>query len=182
MSEPGTPLASVETTSRWPLTVGAIGIVVGAIMILDQVDDLLLPLFWGPDEWRRLVGPELADSLEQSFPARSWVLTCHIVKMALGGFLIAGSLALRRRRRLGVTLCRTWAGLATAWVAIETTWALRWLSDHVEEITGLSAEGWQGTATLGVLIAAALLLVWPAILLIWLARTDVRQEIAGWPP
>jgi len=121
MSEPELPRESAEGPSRWPLTLGAIGIVVGIIMILDQVDDLLLPLFWNTEEWRQLVGRDLADFLVRSLPSRSWMVTTSLVKMALGALLMAGSVSLRRRRRLGVTLCRSWAGLAIAWLVVEMT-------------------------------------------------------------
>jgi len=182
MSEPELPRESVESPSRWPLTLGTIGIVVGALMILDQLDDLLFTQFWTVEEWRALVGRELADFLVRSLPSRSWMVTTSLVKMALGALLVAGSISLRRRRRLGVTLCRSWAGLAIAWLVVEIGWGLVWLSRHAEEIPGLPAEGWQGTATCGALFALALLLAWPVVLLVWLARPDVRQETAGWPP
>jgi len=57
-----------------------------------------------------------------------------------------------------------------------------WLSRYAEEIPGLPAEGWQAAVACSTLFAFALLLAWPVILLAWLARPDVRQETAGWPP
>lgn len=181
MSDPGTSNGSGEATPRWPRTVGAIGLVVGAIMVLDQVDELLLPLFWDTGGWRRLVGGEVADLLMRSMPPRVWVVAASLVKMALGVLLMVGSLRLRRLRRSGVTLCRAWAGLAIAWLAVEMGWAVVWFSHHAGEIPGLPAQGWQSAATCGVALALVLLLAWPVCLLVWFAKPEVREEIAGWP-
>lgn len=180
MSEPESSRRSPAALSRWPLTMGTIGIVIGILMILDEVDDLQVALFWTAEEWRHLVGQELADFLVRSLPPRAWMVANCLVKMALGGLLVAGSLALRHRRRLGVTLCRSWAGLAIAWLALEMTWVFAWMSRHAHEIPALPPTGWQGPTTWAIALAFTLLLAWPVTLLSWLARPQARQEIASW--
>jgi hypothetical protein len=159
-----------------------IGIVVGVLMILDQLDDLLVTQLWGTDAWRHLVGRELGDFLVRSLPSPAWTVTTNLVKLALGILLVYGAVSLRRRRRLGVTLCRSWAWLAIVWLVVETVQGLVWLSRYAGEIPGVPAGDWQGTATCGLVFGVALLLVWPVFLLVWLARSDVREETAGWPP
>jgi hypothetical protein len=182
MNETGTANEpSAEPTSRWPLTVGMIGAVIGVIMLVDQVDDLLGPVFWTAEEWRRLVGQELADFLVRTMPARGWMVAKNLAGMALGVLLVVGSLRLRRRRRSGVTLCRTWAGLAIAWLAVQVAWVTVWFSRHAAEIPGLPPEGWQGTTLVAVVLALAVLLAWPVALLTQLARPRVREEVEGWP-
>jgi len=182
MSEPGTSRESAEAPSRWPGTLGVIGIVVGVIIILDQLDDPLVTQFWTPEKWRHLVGGELGDFLVRSMPSHAWMVTTNLVKLALGILLVFGAVYLRRRRRLGATLCRSWAGLAIAWLVVEAVQGLVWLSRYAGEIPGVPAEGWQGTATFGVVLGVALLLVWPVFLLAWLSRPGVRRETAGWLP
>lgn len=182
MSEPELPQESVEAPSRWPLTLGTIGIVLGAIMILDQLDDLLFARFWTTESWRQLVSPELGDFLARSLPSGAWMVTTNLIKLALGVLLVAGALQLRRRRRLGVTLCRSWAVLAIVWLGVEVVQGLTWFSRYGGEIPGVPATGWQGTAACAVVFGLALLLAWPVVLLGWLARADVRRETAGWAP
>lgn len=182
MTDPETLSPSADPAPRWPRTVGSIGIVVGVLMFLDQVDDLLVPLFWTTEDWSRQVGPELAAFLVRTLPPRAWMVTTCLVKLALGAFLVLGSIRLRRRRRSGVILCRVWAGLAIAWLAVEMGWAAVWLARHAGEIPGIPAEGWQGFATCGMIVALAVLLAWPVFLLVWLAKPEVREQVAGWPP
>lgn len=182
MSQPQTSRKSAESVSRWPLSLGAIGIVVGVIMILDQLGDLWVAQFWTAEEWRHLIGRELGDFLSRSMPSQAWKVTASLIKLALGILLVLGSTFLRRRRRLGATLCRSWAGIAIAWLVVEGSQGLMWLARYAGEIPGVPAEGWQGTAGCSVVFAFALLLVWPVVLLVWLSRPGVRRETAGWPP
>lgn len=166
--------------SRWPGVVGTIGLILGAILFLDQIDDLLIPLVWTEDDWSRMLGPETAELVVRSLPPPAWLVTSSLVGMALAALLVVGSSRLRRRRRSGVTLCRTWSWLAIAWVAIDMASALWWLQAHADEIPGLASTGWQGYAAFGIVVALVVMLAYPVFLLVWLSRPEVAAEHAGW--
>ncbi len=166
--------------SRWPEVIGIIGIILSVIIFVDKLDDLLT-LTWTEDKWTRVVGADLADLIVRSLPPLGWRLASSLVHMALAVLLFAGSLALRGRRRSGVSRCRAWAVLAIGWVAVEIGWAIWWLSRYTGGIMGIAPATWQGYAAFGIAVALVILLAFPVFLLIWLSRSHVRVEYEGWP-
>lgn len=166
--------------SRWPNVIGTIGIVVAAIMFLDKVEDLS-HLLWTAEDWRRLFSPDIADLIVRATPPLVWRLGIIAAELALAVLLIIGSVALRRRRRSGVSLSRVWAWLAIVWVVLIMARGVWWLLRFQGEIVGIPYATWQGFAVLGILMALALLLAWPVFLLVWFARPEIRAEVAEWP-
>ena len=47
--------------ARWPKVIGTIGIVLGVLMILDQLGDITFPLFWPEDYLTKILEPEAAE-------------------------------------------------------------------------------------------------------------------------
>lgn len=171
----------VQPTPRWPKVIGTIGAVLGVVMLIDKADDLaLVPLLWVGDSRTLLLGPELGDFVARTMPWGAWVFFYILLGMALGLLLVIGSLRLRRRRPSGVTLCRAWAWLSIAWLAAGVAWTLWWLGKYGGEVADYAGAGWQGPALLGSLVALALLLTYPVFLLVWLARTAVKEEVLRW--
>jgi hypothetical protein len=182
-STAGAGIPAGPVPSRWPDVIGAIGIVLSAIIFIDKLDDLLT-LTWTQEQWRGLVGADLANLIVDSLPPLAVRLVTSLAHMALAVLLLAGCLALRRRRRAGIARCRVWAALAIVWVTLEIGWAAWWLSQRTEEITraaGVSPAAWQGYAAFGIAVALVLLLAFPVFLLIWFARRDVKAEYETWP-
>jgi hypothetical protein len=174
--------APASPPTRWPRVLGTLGIILGALSILDQLDDLvLMPMLRSPSSWNRLVGPDLGEEIVRWMPPPAWLTASALLGIALGALLLVGSLRLRRRRRSGASLTRTWAWLAIAWLVVEiaTSWA--WLARYAGELDDLSSAAWRVPAALGIVIAFALLAVYPIFLLIWFARTPIQSEVASWP-
>lgn len=178
---PGIPAGPVGT--RWPEVIGILGIILSVIIFIDKLDDLIT-LSWTAEQWRVLLGADLARLVVESLPPMAVRLVTSLAHMALGVLLFAGCLALRRRRRAGITRCRVWAALAIVWVVLEVGWAAWWLSHRTEEITrwaGISPGVWQGYAEFGIAVALVLLLAFPVFLLIWFGRREIRAEYETWP-
>jgi hypothetical protein len=169
-----------STRSRWPEVIGIIGIILSVIIFLDKLDDLAT-LTWTEEEWARFVGGPLADAIVRALPPVGWRLASSLAQIALAVFLFAGSLALRKRRRTGVSRCRTWAVIAIVWVAVEMAAAIWWLSQYPGGFMGIPPATWQGYAAFGIAVALVVLLAFPVFLLIWFSRSEVREEYERWP-
>lgn len=178
--DPSMPPTASTASPQWPRVIGTIGIILGIIIFLDQVDDLLL-LRWTEEDWRRIFAPDIAALIGQATPSVGWRLFSSVIQMGLGVLLFVGSLALRRRSRSGVFVCRLWAWLAIGWTVLTIGWAIWWLQRHAGEISGLSDVSWQGYATFGIVLALVLLLAYPVFLLVWLSKRDVQTEYKTWP-
>ncbi|UCF40698.1 MAG: hypothetical protein JSW43_13405 [Gemmatimonadota bacterium] len=167
--------------SRWPRVVGAIGLVVAVVMFVDKAEDIVTNLTWSAEDWRRVFAPDVADLIVRSMPPLGWRIFSAAAEMGLAVLLFVGAIALRRRRRSGVSLCRTWAWLAIVWVVAVMAWVLWWLSRYQGEIPGISHIAWQGFVVFGVVVAFVVLLAWPIFLLVWFGRPDIRAEWEEWP-
>ena len=102
-------------------------------------------------------------------------------QMGLAALLLFGSLALRRRARNGVSLCRLWAWLAVVWVVVTMGRAIWWLQRHAAELPTLAPVSCQGYAVFALAFAFILLLAFPVFLLVWLSKPSVRAEYEAWP-
>lgn len=182
-ADPATGTPASPACSRWPDVIGILGIILCVIIFVDKLDDLAT-LTWTQERWRALVGADLADLIIRSLPPVGVRLVTSLAHMVLAVILFAACLALRRRRRAGVSRCRAWAGLAIVWVVLEIGWAAWWLAQRTEAIAGaagISPAAWQGYAGFGIAVALVLLLAFPVFLLVWLGRSEVKAEYEGWP-
>ncbi len=169
-------------TARWPRVIGILGLIVGALMFIDQLDDLLLlPLLRSESWWRGLVGDELAALISRWMPPAPWLIFVSLVGMTLGAVLFVGGLRLNSGRRSGAALCRTWAWLALAWLAVEMGAAAWWLSRYAGELSELAPGVWQAPAILGLGLAMVILAAFPVFLLSWFSRPAIKAQLAGWP-
>ena len=165
---------------HWPRVMGTIGIVLGVLIFIDQIDDLWMQLTWTEEDWRRFFSPEMAALMAAALRPTGWQLASTVIQMGLGLLLVVGSLRLHRRRPSGIFLCRTWSWLAIAWAIADIGWAIWLLSRYAGDIPGLSIVSWQTAAALGLGFALVLLLAFPVFLLVWFARPFVRSEYSSW--
>lgn len=166
----------MHETPRWPTVVGTIGIVVGALLILDNVDDLLM-LEWTEADWRRLVGPYVADLVVRAMPSVGWRLATAAVEIGLGVLLVVGSVGVRRREPQGVTLCRVWSWLAIVWVLVGVGRGAFWLQRHGADLPAMATSGY---VVFALLLSVLLLLGFPVFLLAWFSSASVRQQTGAW--
>ena len=173
--------AAAAPPSRWPKVVGTIGVVLGAIMSIDKINDLaVVPLIWGEESRQFLFGLEMGELIARTVPRWTWISFYILCGMALGMLLIVASLRLRRRSPSGITLCRAWAWLSIVWLAVALTWVLWWLGRHGDEISKFAEAGWQTETALGGALAVTLLLAYPVFLLVWLSRGAVKEDYSTW--
>ncbi len=163
----------------WPKVIGTIGIVLGALIFLDQLDNLAT-MSWTEEDWGRIFAPDLAALIVRSMPSTGWLLLTSTVQMVLGVLLVVGSLALRRRAPSGIHLCRFWAWLAIAWSVFVMGRATWWLLQYAGELPEVPLARWQAYGMLGLGLALVLLLSFPVFLLVWLSKHDVRLEYETW--
>jgi len=160
--------------------IGTIGIVLGVLIFLDQIDDLWMQLTWTEEDWRRFFSPEMSALMAAALRPTGWQLASSVIQMGLGILLVVGSLGLHLRRRSGVSLCRLWAWLAVAWAVADIGSAAWLLSRYTGEVAGLPVFSWQTAAALGIGFALVLMLAFPVFLLVWLGRPEVRAEYSSW--
>lgn len=177
--DPGT---SGPEEPRWPRRLGTTGTVIAVLILLDNLDDLLLmgrirSQIW----WKQLLGEDLGEQVFRALPPPAWMVAAGLVGLALGFLLLVASLRLRDRRRSGVALSRTWSWLAIAWLVVELVQTATVMARLSGGPGAVGPAEWQAYAWPGTAIAFALLLAYPAFLLIWLSRPQVQDETADWP-
>lgn len=178
-SRPSVSRSTNPPLPRWPPVIGTIGIVLGVLILLDQIDDLWM-LTWTEEDMRRVFAPEIAVLIAAAMRPKSWQLASTVIQMGLGLLLIVGSSRLKRRRQSAIALCRVWAWLAIAWAVAVIGWGVWLLSQYSGEIQGVSSVAWQTAAALGIGFALLLLLAFPVFLLVWLSRPEVEAEFSCW--
>jgi uncharacterized membrane protein HdeD (DUF308 family) len=168
-----------DSSAQWPTTIGTIGIIIGIVLVLDNVDDLVL-VWWTAGDWGQVFAPAIADLIARTTPSAGWRLVEGVVEVGLGTLLIVASLAVRRRFRRGIPLCRLWAWLAVAWTVVVMARSLVWISRHAGELSAVVGREVRGYAVFGLLLALVLLLAYPVFLLVWFSRPTVRAESGTW--
>ncbi len=180
IEEHGSQETRREPDTRWPGVLGVVGVIVGALMFLDKLDDLFVSSLLPMQEFSRMLGPELTKLIEAAIPSLAWRLTSFLVVGTLGILLVAGSLRLLYRSPSGVTTCGLWARLAIVWAFIETVRAvisLRSLGTAVPVIAGVD---WRAFAVFGVFFALLVMLAYPVFLVVWFSRPSVRADYLAW--
>ena len=166
--------------SRWPKMIGMIGIILGGLIALDQIDDLLIHLWWSEADWAGFVGPDIADLIMRASGSIYSRVFASIAQLCLGVLLVVASVRLRARRRSGASLSRTWAWLAVAYAIVEIGTAAFVLSAWSDDMAQIAGAGWEAWVAYGLWTALAMMLAWPLFLLIWFARQNVKSEVESW--
>jgi hypothetical protein len=176
-----TPLSGNAAPPRptWPRVLGTIGVILAAIIVVDQLDDLRV-VGWTVEEWSSVLGPELGALVAASMPPALATLLSVAVTVALALMLGSGGLQLRRYHKRGAQRLVTWAWLAIVWTVASTGGGLWWFSRTTTGINTLAPGGWTEAAVLGVLVALGLMLAFPVFVLLWMNRSDVQAEVARW--
>jgi len=167
--------------SRWAKVLGTIGIVLGILIVIDQLDDVWIHLTWTEADWRRVFSAEIARMISMATRPAGFQFAWNILQALLGAVLIVGSVKLYRRRRSGVVVCRAWAWVAIAWALVELGWAMWFIQRHAAEVRELAGAGWQAAIALGLGVAAIVMVAYPVFLLAWLARRETRADWERWP-
>lgn len=164
---------------RWPATIGALGILIGILILLDQLTELPT-LGWGERQWQRLLPLGTTDLVTQFLPPLAVRLLLFVVELALGVLLLSGAWRLRQRQRRGAGLLRLWSWLAIAYVPVIIALAA-WVQFGIAASAVPADVPWRGPAALALLLVALVLLAFPVFLLLWLARPEIREQYEAWP-
>ncbi len=167
--------------SRWPGVIGMIGIILGVLIAIDQIDDLLIHVWWTEADWARYLGPDIADLIVHASGSTVLRVLSSVAEACLGVFLVVASVRLRARRRSGVSLSRTWSWLAIVFALVETATAAVLLSEWREEMAAMSGSDVEGYVRFGIGVALAIMIAWPLFLLIWTGLDSVEIEVESWP-
>ena len=172
-------LDATRDEARWPIVLGTIALFVGALGIINRLDDFMVAA-WTAEQWESLFGSRLGGMIYEMLPSGPLWMGWTLLEIAIAGLLVAGGWHLRLRHRLGVTLCWVWGWLAIADVVvvqIATTW---WLNERTGAVIPADSAV-AGAVSMAMVLATLLLLAIPAMMLIWLARPEIKAEYAGWP-
>ena len=165
---------------RWPKIVGVVGMVLGAIIFIDKLDDLVMYLTWTEADWERFLGAALTNFVMEAMPPAWFQVVTALFEMGLGALLVVGSLRVWRQRGSGIRLCRVWARIAIVYAVLVMVWVIWWLQSWWGEIPGMP-EGSLGVAIYGILLALAIMITYPVFLLIWFSKPDVQAAYGTWP-
>lgn len=163
---------------RWPRVLGAVGMIVAILIVVDTLGDLGT-IGWSAEEWRRILPYGSGEIVAGIMPPAAVRLAWALVQLGLGMLLFLGAYRLSQQQQSGVKLCRLWSWLAIAEVSAAMITAAWWL-ERLARLPVLADLPWRSAANLGIGIAAAVLLSFPAFLLIWLARPEIREQYRGW--
>jgi hypothetical protein len=182
---PEEPMLEAEPATRWPMTVGIISIVLGALGLL----------CYGCNSGSTLITPMMVSSIpeDQRPPTPQGVqLIMQIVQMCvsflLSLWLLIGGIGLTGRRGWARGTCLGWAWVKILFTALSTAISLVLLDDIVKQINDQLARqpgGAPFTFTremmLGIMLIGLIwMLIWPVFMIAWLSRGRIRDECALW--
>ncbi len=184
-SVPGTipPAPSV-----WPMVIGTISIVVGAMGLLcygcGAIGEMLGPLL------ANVVPSEALGTQPQGVFLVNWIAS-HSVALLLSLWLLVAGIGIAQRRPWSRPASIGWAITKMVVAVGDTVLAFVFISDIAAHVSESWSGGQQQTPQLPegvieVMMAFMIIagfffaLIWPVFLLIWFARRRVRTEIADW--
>ncbi len=173
-------VAAGAKPARWPNVIGNIGLVTGALMVLDQLGDLTTLFYFNPATLERWFAPEIAELTLALLPPPGWTVLSALIGLVLGALVIIGSLRIKSHLRSGVELTTWWAWLAIVWVLTESVLVIGRMVAGAEHLTALVPGQWETATAISLPIALAVVLAYPIFLLYWFRRADVRREYEGW--
>jgi hypothetical protein len=107
--------------------------------------------------------------------AATWRANLSIAVAVVGAPLLVAGIGLLARRRWAVKICRFWIVLCIALSLVDAG-----MNALIHKGMAEAANQQAGLLSAGILASLALSLALPIFMLIWLARREIREEIAGW--
>ena len=171
---------SIQHTATWPTTIGAVCIVVGGLTLfggclsltgMSEIEQLHTAVSFGDGE----LNDEVRESLIASAPP-GWILSTSSVCIILFAVtLIAMGISLLQRNLKAANQLKWWSTLYIAFslALVTINWAPR--MDLVQADSTV-----QALFMTHIMISLPLYLALPIFLLIWLNRSQVRNELTLW--
>ena len=175
-----------QATSLWPLVIGIIAIVFGALAVLAELAGSAAVFLL--DTFPSAVPQARATAVEAVNQLGFWAVANSLLCIGAAALLVAVGIGLLKRRHWGVRTARVWACFKIVLVAADAAVTYPLVKVQCEAafqqmsgIPGMPAQ----TTELMTFGAVALVLVWgwalPVFLLIWLARRKIKAETSAWP-
>ncbi len=159
--------------SRWPLVFGIVGIVLAAWGLLGSIGGIF--------------SMEMMHGTPMPPPAVAW--TSIAVSIALAAILLAGSIGLLSRRPWTAPTLWWWAIISVIYLVGSTVATVAFPDTFMPQLTQAGAgTGAQGPPPammrtfvyFGAIIGLLFGLAWPTIVLLWMSRRAVREEVRDW--
>jgi hypothetical protein len=179
--------SQAASRSAWPTVLGIIGTVWGGFSIIGAFCGVAMVPFWSwyASTAGHTLPPGQAEQLERMSDFLIWMIASGLISFILAVLLLVGSLSLLKRCAMAMGLLRTWAIGQLFWTPIGTAIGL-WMMLPLD-FAGADDPAMRGGViggTIGGIIGAVfgmiLGLALPIFVLIWFARSAVRQELARW--
>lgn len=188
-SSPPEPPAPPQKTSQWPKLIGIIGIIFGALALLQSLVAPFMVAFTRMSMETTLGDSEGAQTdLEEYITELTALSTLSaIVFSILAIILVIGGILLLKRKPGAKPVLMTWAVLkiaAGAFISFKNYGLTR---IQMDLISGQAGEGMAAferitdiSATVGLIGGMIWIAALPVFLLIWFSRSKIRREMAEW--
>ncbi|HMQ15039.1 MAG TPA: hypothetical protein PKC49_03610 [Phycisphaerae bacterium] len=170
--------------TKWPLVIGVIAIVLGALQVLNAA---MSPLGLLITEQMEQIAPGAAAQAEVMRHWTAWIILTAVVGLILGSFQVVWAIMMVRRRSACRRLAFAWAWLALLSAIVQ---AAMMYPMQLEMFEAMESGGQfrspmpPGFGPLMAVLTAVMTLVMgaalPVFVLIWLRRRRIREEVQAW--
>jgi hypothetical protein len=167
----------------WPTVIGVISIVFGLLGALQGCGGIVMPFAMNgltglmPDDQSKAVFAGMSDHL-------AWGVAAGVTGMAVGVLLLTAGIGMVQRRRWGVRAHTIWAVLAILQSGVGGVYGFL---IQQSQFQAMKAGGMPPTpfpmeafAAVGVLVGLLFACAYPVFMLVWVFRSVIRDQVAGW--
>lgn len=167
----------------WPTVIGVISIVFGLLGTLQGCGGIVMPFAMNtltglmPNDQSKAVFAGMSDHL-------AWGVAAGVTGMAVGVLLLTAGIGMVQRRRWSVRAHAIWAVLAILQSGVGGVYGFL---IQQSQFQAMKAGGMPPTpfpmeafAAAGVLVGLLFACAYPVFMLVWVFRSVIRDQVAGW--
>jgi hypothetical protein len=176
---PLTPLADTEAlpaiqrATVWPRRLGVVSIILGSLGLLFGTMGSSVALQAKAIEMS--LPQDVTPNQQAILKAATWRANLSIGAAAIGVPLLIAGIGLVARRRWSIKFCRAWTILCIVLSLVDAA-----VNALIHKGLAEAADRPATLLSTGVVLGLVWSLALPIFMLIWLAREEIREEIAGW--
>jgi hypothetical protein len=171
--------------STWPIVLGVIAIVFGALGMLKGIWGLLTPLFM--DAMADMMPDESAAPFEVMEKWASYFAAMYTATILAAGVLLAAGIGLVKRLQWGVTAVWLWVFVRIVVAVGEAVLGsqaqheqLTAMAQQDPSLQGMGSDFASGMAALTLVVTLLWGCALPVFMLIWFLRKKIKAEVTGW--